>query len=159
MINNIKKWFDYEPFQWRIKVSAGIVLILNSEKLLLCHPSNQSWEGTLSFPKGGLNKGESEVDAALRELKEETSISLSKDKIENIENPIVIDYVNKKGRNYKKVYLYIVRISDVSEVGLHDEVINKDNLQLEEIDWCGFLTKREAQQKIFHRVSHLLDLV
>ena len=32
-------------------------------------------------------------------------------------------------------------------------------LQIEELDWCGFLTKEEAKDKIFYRVADLLNLI
>ena len=37
--------------------------------------------------------------------------------------------------------------------------INKENLQLTEVDWAGFLTKEEAQNKIFWRFKSMLDLI
>jgi hypothetical protein len=47
----------------------------------------------------------------------------------------------------------------VSEIDLTSEVIDLERLQVEEIDWAGFLTKSEASVRIFHRISHLLDLI
>ena len=156
---NIKKLFNYNPFRSKIRVSAGVVIILKGNKFLLCHPTNQKWFESYSFPKGGLNECESEIDAAIRELKEETSISLNKSMLENIKDPIIIDYKNKKGFNYKKVYLYITRIDSLSQIGLNSETLDKSQLQLEEIDWAGFLTKEEAEPRIFNRFSPVLDLL
>ena len=33
------------------------------------------------------------------------------------------------------------------------------SLKDEEIDWCGFLSKKEASNKIFFRVEHFLELI
>ena len=63
--------------------SAGIIIILNNKKVLLAHPTNSRWTNTYSFPKGGIEEGESQIDAAIREFKEETSIEVSIDKIED----------------------------------------------------------------------------
>jgi 8-oxo-dGTP pyrophosphatase MutT (NUDIX family) len=139
--------------------SAGIIIILNKSKVLLCRSSNSILSSTYSFPKGGIEKGEKKIDAAIREVFEETSIVVNKKQITNRKEPIVINYINKKGFNYKRVYLYKVYINEISEIMLNSEIIPFDRLQLGEVDWAGFLTKEEAMPKIFHRVKHLLDLI
>lgn len=139
--------------------SAGIIIILNKSKVFLCHSSNSIFSSTYSFPKGGIEKEEKKIDAAIRELFEETSVVVSKSQITNPKNPIMISYLNKKGFNYKRVYLYAVYIDDISEIGLNSEVIPLKQLQITEVDWAGFLTKEESEPKIFHRVKHLLDLI
>jgi len=138
--------------------SAGIIIILNKSKVLLAHPTNSFWSHTYSFPKGRIEENENKVDAAIRELKEETSIIITKDKIED-KNPIVVLYDDKTGVVYKEVYLYKVYIDDISEIGLTSETLSKDILQLNEVDWCGFLNKENAEVKIFNRFKHLLNLI
>ena len=56
--------------------SAGVILFRPGKKreYLLLHYAAGHWD----FPKGMLNKGEGSMAAALRELKEETSISKAK---------------------------------------------------------------------------------
>ena len=65
----------------------------------------------------------------------------------------------KKGVVYKRIYLYTLYINDVSEIGLDSEVIPKEKLQLEEIDWAGFVTKEEAKLRLFHRSVPVLDKI
>ena len=83
---------------------------------------------------------------------------IDKNKLTNPKAPIIVDY-KKNGNIYKRLFLYTVYIDDISEIGLTSEMIPTSNLQAEEIDWCGFMSKTEAERRIFHRVSHLLDLV
>lgn len=142
-----------------MRKSAGVIIVLNNEKILLAHPSNSRWENSYSFPKGGIEKDETKLDAAIRELREETSVVVNVDQIKNIDEPIIVDYNDKKGEIYKRLYLYLVYINDLSEIGLDDIIIPTERLQIEEVDWAGFLTKEEAKSKIFYRCSHLLDII
>jgi 8-oxo-dGTP pyrophosphatase MutT (NUDIX family) len=142
-----------------MRKSAGIIIILNNIKILLAHPTNSRWIGTFCFPKGGIEKDEKKINAAIRELAEETSIVITKKQITNKEEPIIVNYTDKKGDTYKRLYLYTVYINDISEIGLESEIVPKEMLQIEELDWVGFLTKQEAEEKIFFRISHLLDLI
>lgn len=142
-----------------MKKSAGVIIILNNNKILLSHATNARWEKTFSFPKGGIEKDEKKKDAAIRELMEETSIVITKEQISNPDDAIIVNYIDKAGINYKRLYLYTVYIEDISEIGLESEIVPIENLQADELDWCGFLTKEEAKDKIFSRVEHLLDLI
>lgn len=154
----IKRWFEYGNTS-DLKVSAGIILILNKRKILLLHPTKSKWYGTYSVPKGGVNPGESNIDAAIRELNEETSLNITKDMISNLEDPIIIDYQNKSGKKYKKLVLFKVFINSTSEIGLKKEILDRDMLQLTEVDWGGFLDIEEGELRIFHRMHSLLDLI
>lgn len=141
-----------------MKISAGTAIIYN-DRILLCHPTNGGWVNSFSLPKGGVDDGETIIDAALRETREEVGIILDKSLIINPSKPIEIDYVNKKNELFKRVYVYVVNINSLSQIGLTSEVVNKDSLQLSEVDWAGFLTVEEASNKIFYRFKKILDLI
>lgn len=154
--SKIKNLFCFSSHNIKMKRSAGVIIIFN-DKILLCHPSNSKWMGTYSFPKGSVEPGESDIEAAIRELREETSISIDKSLLKG--DPIEVDYINKKRTKYKKVILYKLHIKNLSEIGLETETIPSDKLQIEEVDWAGFLTKEEAKSRIFHRISHVLETI
>ena len=86
-------------------------------------------------------------------------IYLSKDKISNPEKPIEVIYYNKKKQVHKIVYLYLVTINNLSEIGLETEIVPTEQLQIEEVDWAGFLAADEIKEKSFHRFLTLTDLI
>lgn len=144
-----------------MRISAGIIFVYNTglkNKILLCHPTNSAWIGTFGPPKGGMDIGETPLKAAIRETEEEIGISVSRNMISNINNPIEINYTNKRGFLYKKVIFYIVKISNLEEVGMEGEIVPRTQLQLKEIDFAAFLTKKEAKKVIFGRFKEILDL-
>ncbi len=142
----------------KVKISAGIVIIHNS-KILLGHPTNQPWVNSFSPPKGTVDIDESYLEAAIRETSEEVGIKINKGQISNIDSPIEFIYTNKKGIIFKKCYIFIVSINSLSEIGIKNEILNKKQLQLSEIDWAGFMTKEEAIDKIFFRFQPLLNMI
>ena len=135
-------------------ISAGILLIFDN-KVLLCHPSNNYWTNTFSPPKGHVEEGESHEDAAIRECYEETSIEIKR---EQLGKKFTVNYTNGS-ELYKVVYLFLVEINSLDEVGLDSEVVDKRNLQIEEVDWCGFMTKKEALKHLFWRYKQLIEEV
>lgn len=146
-----------------MKESAGVIIVLNKKdeekKILICHPSNAKWYNSYSFPKGGIDEGETIKQAAIRELFEETSVKINSDLLN--EDPIILDYYSFKNKDeiFKRIYLYVYYINDISEIGLKDEVIPKENLQLEEVDWAGFLTITESKLRLFYKSTSILNKI
>ena len=141
-----------------MKISAGTCIKFNN-KLLFCHPTNASWTGTYSPAKGAVDEGETFLQAAIRETKEEVGIDIVKEQIDNLDNPIEIIYYNRKKEIHKIVYLFTVNINSLSEIGLTSEIVPQEQLQMEEVDWAGFLTREEILKKSFHRFFPLVNLL
>jgi len=135
-------------------ISAGILLIYDN-KVLLCHPSNNYWTNTFSPPKGHVEEGESSEEAAIRECYEETSIVVKR---EQLGKQFTVNYTNKD-ELYKVVHLFLVEINSLAEVGMDSEVVDKRDLQIEEVDWCGFMTKSEALKHLFWRFKSVIEEV
>ena len=133
-----------------MQISAGLVIIQNN-KILLGHPTNAQWKHSYSFPKGGLEVGENNIEAALRETKEEVGLDIPINIIGR-KNEYLIEYKNKLGKLYKKVFYYVIYLDNDT----YSEVLDSKTLQISEIDWAGFLTKEEAEEKIFWRFKDIL---
>jgi len=140
-----------------IEKSAGLVIVYNNS-ILLGHPTNAVWQGTYSIPKGKIEDGETALETAIRETKEEVGIEISPKMVEPGE-PKVVNYKNKQGKTYKKVFWFVVKINDSDLIKHVHPVVPKELLQLNEIDWAGFLDIEEAKWRIFKRFEHILEQV
>lgn len=127
-------------------ISCGTLIIYNN-KVLLCHPTGNV-DGNYSPPKGIVNDNESYIDCAIRETFEETGIQLFPF---DFTLPILEIPYNKGKKVYKKVYLFLVYINSLVDIGLDGEIVPESQLQLNEVDWAGFLSKDEIKKKIFWR--------
>ena len=137
----------------KTKKSAGLAIIYDN-KILLAHTTSRGWFGSYGIPKGGIDNGESNLDAAIRETKEEVGITIPKNLIDKTEHTFA---VSTKKYGHKIVYYYVVQISNLSQIGLKDLKVPKKQLQLEEVDWAGFLDYREATKRIMKSQAVLIN--
>lgn len=152
VISNFK---DFGSKAKKVKAAAGVAITYDG-KILLVHPTGASWKkSAVGIPKGGMEDGEDIIDAAIRELKEETGIQLSHGDLSNKEIQS-LDRYNSNGDVIEVLSYIIYPISDLSEIGMNSLKIEKNKLQIEEIDWAGFININDAYP-IIHR-SQLLIL-
>jgi 8-oxo-dGTP pyrophosphatase MutT (NUDIX family) len=127
------------------RYSAGLAIVFDGKILL--GQSRGRKEGTgYGISKGGIEEGESHLDAAIRETYEEFGIKVPKSLISKIERTFVL--TSRKYKYNKVIYYFIVEIDDLSKIGLKDLVVPKGQLQREEIDNAKFMDKIEASQVI-----------
>ena len=120
--------------------SAGCIII-NNDKVLLVHQSSGNW----GFPKGHLEKGESETEAAIRETKEETNLDV---KIVDSSARYSIEYNTDKGTHKEAVYFLATKTSE--------EIVRQES-EINEIKWFDF---KEALETIsFDNAKELLKKV
>jgi len=130
-----------------MEISAGLVILYNNT-LLLVHPKGQRWYGTYSIPKGHVEKNEDILTTAIRETYEEIGIQFYPYQIDPNDQGC-INYMNAKKEIYKKVYFFILELNEPVE-------LDPDNYDKNEVDWAGFLTKKEAEKRILERFKFLL---
>lgn len=135
--------------------TAGVAVLYNG-KILLVHPANGSWvRPIMGIPKGGIEAGEDILEAALRELKEETGIVLAADQLDP--HPGKVDVFNKSGKYQNSIHYFICQVEDLSEIGLDSLSVPKSQLQKEEIDWAGFIDIKDAYHKVSRSQLIILD--
>ncbi len=96
----------------KIEISCGSIIIEN-EKVLLIYDNNSNW----GFPKGHMEEGETEVETAKRETKEETNVDVFIDENKRYE----IEYVTNKNVNRRVIY-FLARKLNGKEIPQHGEV-------------------------------------
>lgn len=145
----------YTYYICSMKKSAGLLICHDpSRTVLLVHPTNAAWTSTFSIPKGTIDPGETPLEAAIRETGEE--IGYTHDmlpKLEEFGEPKICEYRNTKGKLYKIVYYFEVHIDEIPG-GL--EVLPPEQLQLDEVDWAGFLTVEAALHRVMPKQAHII---
>lgn len=127
------------------RYSAGLVIIYDG-KILLGHSAGRKPNQGYGISKGGIDPGESNLKAAIRETKEEFGIKVPRSLIDKNEYTFVV--TSHKYKYNKVVYYYIVEVNDLAQLGLKDLVIPKGKLQIEEVDDARFMDRTEASKVI-----------
>jgi bis(5'-nucleosidyl)-tetraphosphatase len=109
-----------ERFQMIEEVSAGAVIYRDdpntgSRKYLVLHYPAGHWD----FPKGAVEKGETEEQAAKREIFEETGLKVN-GFIPNFRREIEYHYRRQNGLSHKRVIFFLAN-SDISTVKISFE--------------------------------------
>ena len=136
------------------KQSAGLAIIYNG-LILLGHTTGRGWYGSYGIPKGGIEEGEDKMSTAIRETLEEVGVKVPRNLIDPNEHTFVV--TSREHKINKTVYYYIVKIDSLSQIGLKELKIPKSQLQVEEIDWAGFLSYTEASKRIMKSQATLLN--
>lgn len=133
-------------------VSAGLRIVKNG-KVLLVHPTNAPWKASYSIPKGLAEPGEEMLAVALREVEEEIGVDFSATfEGRPIPEPEKVENRDASGKLLKTVLYWTVDGSRLPDV------IPQRRLQLEEVDWAGFVDPAEAEERISPYQHPLLTL-
>ncbi len=113
--------------------SCGCIVINNKKEVLLIHHNAGHWD----FPKGHVEEGETEVQTAIREVKEETNIDVKV----NEEYRYTTEYSPKEDVIKQVVFFLAQNIND------------ETNAQLEEVSEVKWFKLNEAVEKITYNTS------
>lgn len=138
-----------------MEISAGFAIICNN-KILLTHPVKANKKKMWGIAKGKIEKNENIKTAAIRETKEEIGIDLSKLLKGLVLTWYEINYTSKTHGVYKKLLYSVLKIENLSVIGLSSEQIEHKKLQKSEVDYAKFYTYDEAKQIIFWRQNVIL---
>ena len=108
--------------------SCGCIIINDKEEVLLVHHNKGHWD----FPKGHVESGETEVETAKREVKEETNIDVEVDE----EYRYSTKYSPREDVIKEVVYFLAKNISDEKQP------------QLEEVSEVKWFSMNDAIEKI-----------
>jgi len=108
--------------------SCGCIVINNKNEVLLIHHNGGHWD----FPKGHVEDGETEIETAKREVKEETNIDVEI----NEKFRYTIKYSPKQDVIKEVVYFLAKNINDSKKA------------QIEEVSEVNWFSYEEAIEKI-----------
>ena len=119
--------------------ACGCIIIENGQVLLI-----QQTEGHWGFPKGHVEEGETELETAIREVKEETNLDVEVDKNKRY----MVEYVTDKGI-LKEVVLFIAKKIGGSEKYQESEIKSMEWMSFEDaINIITYDNTRELFKKI-----------
>ena len=120
--------------------SCGCIVIENNKVLLI-----QQKKGNWGFPKGRVEKNESECETAIREVKEETNI----DVIIEDKNKKYIDTYYSKKNEFKEVVLFLGKRIGGEIKPQENEIKNVEWVDLlEAINRITMKSTKELYQKV-----------
>ena len=111
-----------------IMKTSATLLLTNFDVVLFCHPygaDNYTW----SLPKGIIDENETPLEACIREVKEETSLDISKYVLKDIG---FIEYLKNKN-----LHLFILKVNILPEINTlkcFSNFIGKDGKEYPEVD-------------------------
>lgn len=128
-----------------MKVTCGVFIINSDKKILLTHPTgfnNNYW----SIPKGLSDINETHIDAAIREVYEETGLILDKNKVFKL-GPLI--KYNKK--NKYLCSFYTISSKDISDYKIYcNSMVYKNNVSFPENDMHCWATYEQALKMLHY---------
>ena len=113
--------------------SCGCIVLNDKNQVLLIHNNAGHWD----FPKGHVEEGETEIQTAIREVKEETNIDVEV----NDKYRYTVEYSPKEAV-IKEVVLFLAK-----------NISNNKEAQLEEVSEVQWVDFEEALDKITYDTS------
>lgn len=140
-MKQIKTYKDFINEQLNIRRSAGLAIVWQGQ-VLLAHTTGRNFKTGYGIPKGGIDPGESEIQAAIRETFEEVGIKVPEGLIDR--NPNTFAVTSRKYKYNKVVTYFIVEIDSLDQISLKGPKVPKSQLQMDEVNDARFLDRSAA---------------
>lgn len=126
---------------------CGCIIIENNKVLLVYEKNGNFW----GFPKGHMEKGENEIETALREVKEEVGLDVE---IIYKEKRYILNYIIRDEID-KTTVLYLA-------IPKNKEIVMQES-EIEKVKWCDFEEALETltfdnSKEVFKKVINDLNL-
>lgn len=132
------------------KISAGAILT-DGIAFLVCHATGQTiWD----LPKGGIDPGETPLEACIREVKEETNYDVPED-------AVITDLGQYPYLPAKDCHLFIIRVKKLPPLGLlkcTSMVVLEDRPPFPEADKFAYVLPETADQYVSKNMYRTLVL-
>ena len=136
----------------RPKVGVGVLVIQNGQ-LLLGERVNAHGSGTWSSPGGHLEYGESPIQCAIRELKEETGL-VARDVVSG---PWTNDFFEAEGKHYITLFMVVKRFEGMPTVMEPDKSLSWKWFDCDDLPQPLFLPDRNLHKTGFLETLFLRD--
>ena len=134
--------------------SAGLAIVWQG-KVLLTHTTGRKFTTGYGIPKGGIEPGETEIAAAIREAYEEIGVKVPGRLVKG--NPYTFVVTSRKYKYNKVVAYFIVEIDSLEQIGLKEPKVPKSQLQIEEVNDARFLDRDQASKVIMKSQIDLIN--
>ena len=111
--------------KYKKEKSCGTIIINDKKVLLVYSRVGKHW----GFPKGHVEEGETEVETALRETKEEVGLDVE---IIDENKRYILEYIVEDKNIDKTVIFFLASLKD------ENQEIKIDDYEIEEYKWCFF---------------------
>jgi len=119
-------------------ISTGIAVVKDNKILMVRRQSNDYLGGVYELPGGGVDEGETIIDGAIRELKEETGLDVSR----IITTFPGFDYSTDKKPRVRQINLLVeTKPAPITLSSEHDDFIWIDESNLSSIKMTDSMTK------------------
>ncbi len=144
--------FKEVPEEFNPKFSVASCYIECAGKILLLHRSEiESEPGKWCLPGGKIEEKETELDAMVREIKEETGLSIPQDKLEYIEKLFI-----KHPNHDFEYHLFLTKLDAESQIEINEEHKNYAWVSPLEALSMDLMRDNDVHIKMFYGIDNAL---
>ena len=155
---------DYENCTHTFVRNSARSIIVSNKKIIMIHSTKYDY---YKFPGGGIEKGESPVDAMIRETREEAGLVV---KPETIEEYGYVHRIQKSGKDVTECYIqdnyyYLCEVEERVVAQCLDDYEANENYVLEHIDPRVAIRKNRSVTQspydpiMFEREARVLEML